>query len=93
MILILFGVAGCGKNYVGRIIEEELGCYFYDLDLVLTDDMKDAISNHRKISDCIRDEYIEVAISKIAELREIYGELINDQSVLYLWSETLPTSL
>jgi len=34
-----------------------------------------------KISDCIRDEYIEVAISKIAELREIYGELIAAQAL------------
>jgi gluconate kinase len=81
VILILFGVAGCGKNYVGRVIEEELGFYFYDLDLVLTDHMKDAISDHRKISDCIRDEYIEVAISKIVELREIYRELIVAQAL------------
>lgn len=81
MLLILFGVAGCGKNYVGRILEEELGLYSYDLDQVLTEGMKRAISSRTEVSDRIRDEYMDVAIDKITELRGIYRELAAAQAL------------
>lgn len=45
MLLILFGLPGCGKNYVGEILQSSFGFYFYDGDDALTDDMRDCLNN------------------------------------------------
>ena len=42
-LIILFGLAGDGKTYVGKIFEKYFNYYFYDGDNDLTEEMKEAI--------------------------------------------------
>ena len=45
MILFLFGTWGCGKSYVGKLIEEHCGIPHLEADLFFDDEMRQAISN------------------------------------------------
>ncbi len=67
MMIFLFGKLGCGKNFVGRILEEEFGFDFYDADEDLTDAMKEAIRNHQEITDVVRDEFVNIVINRLRE--------------------------
>jgi len=67
MMIFLFGKLGCGKNFVGRILEQEFGFDFYDADEDLTDAMKEAIQNHQEITDELRDEFINIVINRLTE--------------------------
>jgi gluconokinase len=81
MIFFLFGLLGAGKNFVGKIFAEEFGFSFYDADQDLTPAMKDAIANHRQFSARMRDEYFEVVIRRIAELKEDHQKLVIAQAL------------
>jgi gluconate kinase len=80
MIVVLFGLLGCGKNYVGKIFEE-FGFHFYDADQDLTPMMKNAILNHQVFTDEMRDEYFDIVISRIAELKECHKDLVVAQAL------------
>ena len=38
-LIILFGLAGSGKNYVGEILQKHFNYYFWDGDTLLTKEM------------------------------------------------------
>lgn len=81
MIFFLFGLLGAGKNFVGKIFAEEFGFNFYDADQDLTPAMTAAIANHRQFSEQMRDEYFEVVISRIAQLKEDHEKLVVAQAL------------
>ena len=80
MIVVLFGLLGCGKNYVGKIFEE-LEFYLYDADQDLTPMMKRAIADHKVFTDQMRDEYFDIVISKIIELKKNHRDLVIAQAL------------
>jgi gluconokinase len=47
MLLILFGLPGSGKNFVGRILQEDFGFLFHDADDDLPDEMREAIQSQQ----------------------------------------------
>jgi shikimate kinase len=51
LLIILFGLSGSGKNYVGRILRDDFGFLFYDADTDLTPEMQDAIKRQMLIPD------------------------------------------
>ena len=53
--VFLFGLAGAGKTYCGRLIAEELGYFSYDLDVDCTPQMRAAIAEGRPFTDQMRD--------------------------------------
>ena len=80
MIIFLFGLLGCGKNYVGKIFEE-FGFHLYDADQDLTLRMKSAIANHQVFTEQMRDEYFEIVIRKVAELQKNRRGLVVAQAL------------
>lgn len=80
MIVVLFGLLGCGKNYVGKIFEE-FGFHLYDADQDLTPIMKNAIANHQVFTKQMRDEYFDIVISRIAELKKSHKDLVVAQAL------------
>ena len=80
MIIVLFGLLGCGKNYVGKIFEE-LDFHLYDADQDLTPRMKRAIANHKIFTDQMRDEYFDIVIGKIIELKKSHRDLVIAQAL------------
>jgi len=67
-LIILFGLPGTGKTYVGKVFEKYFNCYFYDGDNDLTNEMKKAIKTKTVFTDQMRDVYFKMLISKIQNL-------------------------
>lgn len=75
MLIYLFGLPAAGKNYVGRILAEEFDYTFYDGDLDLTPEMRDAVREERPFTDAMRDRFYGLLIDRIGILIEEYPEL------------------
>ncbi|MES2217163.1 MAG: AAA family ATPase [Pseudomonadota bacterium] len=69
MILILFGLSGSGKNYVGEILKNKFDFLFYDADEWLTTEMQTSISNKTPFTQAMRDAFCEVIIKKTQALQ------------------------
>lgn len=80
MLIYLFGLPAAGKNYVGRVLAEEFGYTFYDGDLDLTPEMRDAVREERPFTAGMRDRYYAILIDRIAELRAVSPDLAFGQA-------------
>jgi len=67
-LIILFGLPGTGKTFVGNIFEKYFGYYFYDGDNDLTEEMKEAIKTKTVFTDQMRDVFFARLIKKIQNL-------------------------
>ncbi len=75
MFLYLFGLPAAGKNYVGQVLAEEFGYTFYDGDLDLTGELRDAVRDGRPFTDPMRDRFYAALVARIAELRRDHDNL------------------
>ena len=75
MFLYLFGLPAAGKNYVGQVLAEEFGYTFYDGDLDLTDELRDAVRDGRPFTDPMRDRFYAALVARIAKLRRDHADL------------------
>jgi len=81
-LIILFGLPGTGKTYVGKILEKYFGFYFYDGDNDLTEEMKQAIKVQRVFTDQMRDVFFEKLIKKIQNLGSKIQNLVVAQTFI-----------
>src|SRR5690606_4548719 len=56
-LLVLFGIPGAGKTYVGRVLAADFGFHFRDVDQDLPDEMREAIVNKQPVTDAMRDAF------------------------------------
>ena len=75
MFLYLFGLPAAGKNYVGEVLAEAFGYTFYDGDLDLTDELRDAVREGRPFTDPMRDRFYAALVERIAALRRDHADL------------------
>jgi gluconokinase len=80
-LLIFFGKAGAGKNFVAGIFEREFGYCFYDADQDLTQEMIGAIYNNQRFTDKMRDEYFEVVKIRVKELLKTKDKVVLTQGL------------
>ncbi len=78
-LVFLFGLAGVGKSYVGRVLAERFGYAAYDLDSDLTPAMRRAIADRIAFTEQMRDEFFDVVESRITELVAVYPRLVLTQ--------------
>lgn len=81
MLLFLFGLPGVGKNFVGELLQQHAGFYFYDADLDGTTAMKQAIAEGRLFTDAMRDEYYTIVIERIRELQKLHPHIVAAQGL------------
>lgn len=81
-LIILFGLPGTGKTYVGKIFEKYFDYYFYDGDEDLTLEMKAAIKTKTVFTDQMRDVYFKILISKIQDLSKKHKKLVIAQTFI-----------
>ena len=74
-LIYFFGLPAAGKNYAGRVMAKEFGYTFYDGDLDLTLEMRDAIREERPFTEAMRDRFYTLLIERIAELRAEHPRL------------------
>jgi gluconate kinase len=68
MIKLLFGKAGSGKSYIGKVARLSYGFHFHDADEDLPERFRRAIENQEKVTEEVKDEYIEIIIATIKRL-------------------------
>jgi gluconate kinase len=81
MLIILFGPAGSGKNFIGDILAQDYGFYFWDADSALTPEMKQAIHHHQPFTDIMRDELTQSIIKEASQLKNHYPHLVISQAL------------
>jgi gluconate kinase len=80
VLLIVFGLSGAGKNFVGRILRDDYGFRFYDADDDLTPVMREAIARREIFTDAMRAEFFAIVITRIRELRAKHDKLVVAQA-------------
>lgn len=82
MLFVVFGLPGTGKTYVGKLLSEKLGYYYYEGDTVMPKDMQDAVVNKQVISDEQRDIFFKKLIEEVRTLKEIHKNIVISQTFI-----------
>lgn len=81
-LIILFGLPGTGKTYIGKVFKKYFDYCFYEGDSDLTEEMKEAIKVQRVFTDKMRDSYFKILISKIQNLKSKHRNLVVAQTFI-----------
>jgi len=81
-IIVLFGLPGVGKSFVGNLLQTEFGFYHYDGDQSLPEIMKQAISQKLPITDDMRDIFFTNLTKKSQELLKTHPKLVISQTFI-----------
>ncbi len=81
-LIVLFGLPGTGKTYVGKVFEKYFNHYFYDGDIDLTPEMKEAIKTKTVFTDQMRDKFFKILINKIYHLSSTIDHLVVAQTFI-----------
>ena len=82
MIKLLFGKAGSGKSYIGRLSSLTYGFHFHDADCDLPGDFRRAIENQERVTERMREDYIEIIIATIKRLMFTNKDICISQALL-----------
>ncbi len=82
MLIILFGLPGAGKTYIGNIFQKAFGFYFYDGDNDLTEDINAAVAKKLVINDWMRDEYFAKLFKRIKKETLKHQKLVVAQTFI-----------
>lgn len=80
MLVVLFGLEGSGKTYVGKRLSENSSFHFLDADEALTEEMKICIAEKRSVTQAMRNRYFNVVIEKIELLCKEHDNVIVSQA-------------
>ncbi len=81
-LVILFGLPGTGKTYVGKIFEKYLAYHFYDGDNDLTPEMNYAIKTKTVFTEQMRDIFFAKLIKSIFDLKSKHKKLVVAQTFI-----------
>lgn len=80
MLVVLFGLAGAGKTYVGKFLGEKSNFYFWDAGEALTDEMKERICEKRSFTQAMRDRYFTIVIERMKLLCAEHEHVVVSQA-------------
>lgn len=81
MLIILFGLAGSGKNYVGEILASEFGYFYWDADQAMPNEMREAIHQRANFTQTMRDNLTNIIIKHIADFKIKYSKIAISQAL------------
>ncbi|MCC7447763.1 MAG: hypothetical protein IT324_10115 [Anaerolineae bacterium] len=74
-IIVLFGLSGAGKNYVGRVLHEHYSYCFRDGDDDLPPDMRAAIERKEIVTDSMRLQHASNIVERLRLLGQSYPKV------------------
>lgn len=80
-VAIVFGLAGAGKTYVGKVMHEHFGFYHADADAWLPEEMKNYIVENKLFTLEMLHNYVEIIIANIVALKEKHPRLVVTQAL------------
>ena len=75
ILIVLFGLPGAGKSYVGRLLRDEFGYYLHEADDDIPADYKRDVAAGQVVSDARRDAYHRLLVECVAALRAAHPRL------------------
>lgn len=81
-IIILFGLPGSGKSFVGTVFQKYFDFYFFDGDLALPKNMKRALNVQSEITNDMRDEFFQRLIKIVKKLTKQKEKIIIAQTCI-----------
>src|SRR5436305_14115900 len=75
MLLILFGLPGAGKSFVGQLLSAEFGFTFHEADDDIPDDYREQVLAGQVVGEPMRDTYHRQLLERIAELQRAHPRL------------------
>lgn len=74
-MLVIFGLPGAGKTYVGKVLRDDFNFTFYDGDANLTAEMKRAMKQKQIFTDDMRDKFFADLIKSVSVLNKKHKRL------------------
>jgi len=81
-MIVIFGLPGAGKSYVGGILQKYFAYYHFDGDRVLPENMKQKIAANAAISDSMREIFIKKVIEETQKLQGKYKKIVVTQTFI-----------
>ena len=80
MLIVLFGLSGAGKSYVGRLLNQVAKVHYWEADEALTEEFKQCISERKPLTQAIRDDYFSVVMPQINQLLKQHQHVVVSQA-------------
>jgi gluconokinase len=80
MLIILYGLSGSGKNFVGEILAKQFGYHFWDADSILPVEMRECIKKKLSFTQAMRDNFTSLIIQHVTELQKQHANLVITQA-------------
>lgn len=80
-LIILFGLPGAGKSFIGHLCQQEKNHTHFDGDILLSAAMREQLANNELLTEEMRDELCENLIAAIHELTQQHPQLIVSQAL------------
>jgi gluconate kinase len=80
MIIIVFGLAGAGKTYVGKLINKHFDFHHEDADDYLSQEMEEFIENKKSFTIEMLDNFMDIIIDKINLLKTKHENIVISQA-------------
>lgn len=82
LFVILFGLPGAGKTFVGEVFRDKFDFFFHDGDEDLPDDMRQAIEGNKVLTDRMRDKFFKRLIERVEQLIAKHKALVLAQTFI-----------
>lgn len=82
MLLIVFGLPGVGKTFVGKILQKKFGFYLHDGDKDLPEDMHVVLEKNGTITEEMRDEFFGNILRSLHYLHEQHKDIVVAQTFI-----------
>lgn len=81
-LIVIFGLPGAGKSFVGKVLQNDFGFYLYEGDQDMPHTLKTAIENQTKVSDAMRDEFFTKLIVSTKQLQKQHENIVITQTFI-----------
>ncbi len=81
MIIILFGLSGAGKTYIGNVVAEHFDYVHVDADEWLTEEMKQYIKIKKSFTLETLEEFTQIIIKNVEALKRSHTRLVISQGL------------
>jgi gluconate kinase len=81
MLIILFGLAGSGKNFVGDILAKQFNYYFWDADRSLPEEVQQSIREKKSFTQSMRNQITDMVIQETTKLLLTHQKLVVAQAL------------
>ncbi len=81
-IIVVFGLPGAGKSFVGNALQEYFNYHHYDADVDMPADLLQAVNTQDLVTDSMRDRFFQAIIDKTKQLQKKQQKIVISQTFI-----------